>query len=289
MTIKKEGSFNTGYYCPGDKEVEEKSDPPDSKNPSSPDTKSPSQQPPRHIFGGPLNSHNNLTTAGATSRSGTQNLNTKQNSHPSIPHSPAPKTPISPKKTKQSRLRRVANAIKNTLNLKTLSKNKKTKKSSEYNIPPEYYARAVADLNKPLFEVEAAKLSDTDSVQPPEYNTGSTQPPEYDCDPARHLADSTMETPLHLDPSSAVAAFSKQKSEAMRLAREQASAVKEMCRRAKSELPPYTFEELIGKGSYGRVYKGYVHLAYRDSGFFKAFANCLIVVNSNQTRLLPSK
>ncbi|KAE8149777.1 kinase-like domain-containing protein [Aspergillus avenaceus] len=60
-----------------------------------------------------------------------------------------------------------------------------------------------------------------------------------------------------LDPTSAMAAITKHKVEAMKLAREQGAAVKEMCRRAKSDTPPYEFEELIGKGSYGRVYKGH--------------------------------
>lgn len=59
-----------------------------------------------------------------------------------------------------------------------------------------------------------------------------------------------------LDPSSAMATLTKQKLESIKLAREQAAAVHEMCRRAKSEVPPYEFEELIGKGAYGRVYKG---------------------------------
>ncbi|RAL13788.1 putative serine/threonine protein kinase [Aspergillus homomorphus CBS 101889] len=58
-----------------------------------------------------------------------------------------------------------------------------------------------------------------------------------------------------LDP--AMAAITKHKAEAIKLAREQSSAVEEMCRRAKTEVPPYEFEELIGKGSYGRVYKGH--------------------------------
>ncbi|OJJ47238.1 hypothetical protein ASPZODRAFT_64892 [Penicilliopsis zonata CBS 506.65] len=58
-----------------------------------------------------------------------------------------------------------------------------------------------------------------------------------------------------LDP--AMAAITKHKAEAIRLAKEQAAAVQEMCRRAKSEAPPYEFEELIGKGAYGRVYKGH--------------------------------
>ncbi|KAJ9374785.1 hypothetical protein DTO282E5_340 [Paecilomyces variotii] len=57
-----------------------------------------------------------------------------------------------------------------------------------------------------------------------------------------------------LDP--AMMAITKQKAEAMRLAKEQAAAVQEMCRRAKTDVPNYEFEELIGKGAYGRVYKG---------------------------------
>ncbi|KGO42857.1 hypothetical protein PEX1_007970 [Penicillium expansum] len=60
-----------------------------------------------------------------------------------------------------------------------------------------------------------------------------------------------------LDPSSAMAAITKHKAEAFKLAREQGVAVQEMCRRAKTEVPPYEFEELIGKGAYGRVYKGH--------------------------------
>ncbi|KAJ5584359.1 uncharacterized protein N7459_004159 [Penicillium hispanicum] len=60
-----------------------------------------------------------------------------------------------------------------------------------------------------------------------------------------------------LDPSSAMAAITRHKAEAIKLAREQGVAVKEMCRRAKTEVPPYEFEELIGKGAYGRVYKGH--------------------------------
>lgn len=53
-----------------------------------------------------------------------------------------------------------------------------------------------------------------------------------------------------------MAAITRHKAEAIKLAREQGTAVKEMCRRAKTEVPPYEFEELIGKGAYGRVYKG---------------------------------
>lgn len=57
-------------------------------------------------------------------------------------------------------------------------------------------------------------------------------------------------------PSSAMEAITRHKAEAMKLAKEQGNAVKEMCRRTKTDVPPYEFEELIGKGSYGRVYKG---------------------------------
>lgn len=62
----------------------------------------------------------------------------------------------------------------------------------------------------------------------------------------------------NVEPTSAVMAITKQKSEAMRLARDQEAIVEEMCRRNKSTSPPYSFEELIGKGAFGRVYKGYV-------------------------------
>jgi hypothetical protein len=68
-----------------------------------------------------------------------------------------------------------------------------------------------------------------------------------------------MDTPTPLDPVTAreaVAVLTKAKLETMKLAREQAEAVEEMCRRAGTELPPYCFDDLIGKGAYGRVYKG---------------------------------
>ncbi|EEP76978.1 conserved hypothetical protein [Uncinocarpus reesii 1704] len=76
--------------------------------------------------------------------------------------------------------------------------------------------------------------------QPPDVGFSSTleSPPVPKMDRSRFL-----------DPSSAMMALTKQKSEAMRLAREQAGAVAEMCRRARTDIPPYTFEELIGKGS----------------------------------------
>ncbi|CAG7917058.1 unnamed protein product [Penicillium olsonii] len=68
------------------------------------------------------------------------------------------------------------------------------------------------------------------------------------------LAKMDTRDSLFLDP--AVAAITKHKAEAIKLARDQGVAVQEMCRRADTEVPPYEFEELIGKGAYGRVYKG---------------------------------
>ncbi len=44
--------------------------------------------------------------------------------------------------------------------------------------------------------------------------------------------------------------------EAVRLAEEQQRAVTEKCKRSKQPEPNYAFDELIGKGSFGRVYKG---------------------------------
>jgi len=44
--------------------------------------------------------------------------------------------------------------------------------------------------------------------------------------------------------------------EAVRLAQDQQRAVVEKCTRSKQPEPDYAFDELIGKGSFGRVYKG---------------------------------
>ncbi|KAF3484030.1 STE/STE20 protein kinase [Arthroderma uncinatum] len=108
--------------------------------------------------------------------------------------------------------------------------------------------RGVDSAQAAQFEEELRKPFITVTVDPP---------PEDDIPSPPQQNTPTMFSAGHLDPSSAMLAITKQKSEAMRLAREQGLAVREMCRRAKSEIPPYTFEELIGKGSYGRVYKGH--------------------------------
>ncbi|KAK4938159.1 hypothetical protein LTR10_021318 [Elasticomyces elasticus] len=59
----------------------------------------------------------------------------------------------------------------------------------------------------------------------------------------------------HLRPQSA-SAMTAHRREAVRLAQEQQRAVVEKCKRAKQPEPDYAFDELIGKGSFGRVYKG---------------------------------
>ncbi|KAF9882762.1 hypothetical protein FE257_005310 [Aspergillus nanangensis] len=86
----------------------------------------------------------------------------------------------------------------------------------------------------------------------PDYQQSKTRFPKF-----RELIMEPPRKSRFLDPSSAMAAITRHKAEAMKLAREQGVAVQEMCRRAKTETPPYEFEELIGKGAYGRVYKGH--------------------------------
>jgi hypothetical protein len=58
-----------------------------------------------------------------------------------------------------------------------------------------------------------------------------------------------------LHPDSA-AAMTEHRREAVRLAKAQEKSVVEKCKRSDQAIPGYTFDELIGKGSYGRVYKG---------------------------------
>jgi hypothetical protein len=57
-----------------------------------------------------------------------------------------------------------------------------------------------------------------------------------------------------LRPESALA-VSQHRREAMRLAKVQETSVIEKCRRSGASVPEYAFDELIGKGSFGRVYK----------------------------------
>ena len=58
-----------------------------------------------------------------------------------------------------------------------------------------------------------------------------------------------------LHPESA-AAITEHRREAIRLAKAQEKLVIEKCKRGNQDVPGYLFDELIGKGSFGRVYKG---------------------------------
>lgn len=60
---------------------------------------------------------------------------------------------------------------------------------------------------------------------------------------------------MSLRPESA-AAMTAHRREAVRLAKAQEKVVFDKCQRAGQDVPGYTFDELIGKGSFGRVYKG---------------------------------
>lgn len=58
-----------------------------------------------------------------------------------------------------------------------------------------------------------------------------------------------------LHPESAMV-MTEHRREAIRMAKSQEAAVVERCKRSGIAAPGYTFDELIGKGSFGRVYKG---------------------------------
>lgn len=49
--------------------------------------------------------------------------------------------------------------------------------------------------------------------------------------------------------------MTRQKAETTRIAKEQQAAISEKLRRNGLPVPEFTFLELIGKGSYGRVFK----------------------------------
>ena len=66
--------------------------------------------------------------------------------------------------------------------------------------------------------------------------------------------DKTME-PMRLQPP----AMGGTKGRAIQQAKEMESLVAERAKRSGDEPPPYDFYELIGKGAYGRVFKGCVY------------------------------
>ncbi|KAI9879962.1 MAG: hypothetical protein M1830_006270 [Pleopsidium flavum] len=70
------------------------------------------------------------------------------------------------------------------------------------------------------------------------------------------MSNSTS-NPSLLDPSSAMenSRKTKQRAEAVKIAKQQETAVHEKLKRSGQEIPKYEFLELIGKGAYGRVFK----------------------------------
>ena len=76
-------------------------------------------------------------------------------------------------------------------------------------------------------------------------------PEQVPPDPLRETSKMSL-----LHPNTAIA-MTEHRREAVRLAKAQEKTVVEKCRRSGQPIPGYTFDELIGKGSFGRVYKGY--------------------------------
>jgi hypothetical protein len=72
--------------------------------------------------------------------------------------------------------------------------------------------------------------------------------------PSDSESESDSDAMDRLRPESALA-VSQHRREAIRLAKAQETSVLEKCRRSGASIPEYAFDELIGKGSFGRVYK----------------------------------
>jgi hypothetical protein len=96
-------------------------------------------------------------------------------------------------------------------------------------------------------EIEEPALSEIAKGKRPEPRQLTSSPP---------IASEDMD---FLNPESAMA-MTGHRREAIRMAKSQEAAVVEKCRRSGAPAPGYTFDELIGKGSFGRVYKGSVYL-----------------------------
>ena len=78
--------------------------------------------------------------------------------------------------------------------------------------------------------------------------------------------ESTMDS-HYLGPASAMD-LTPHKKEAVRLAKAQEKIVYDRCQRSNIPVPEYAFDELIGKGSFGRVYKGSVSTALLETGSY---------------------
>ncbi|KAJ9638588.1 hypothetical protein H2204_004359 [Knufia peltigerae] len=140
-----------------------------------------------------------------------------------------------------------------------------SQRSSASYTPPSSTTRS------PSFKVwhrrdSLAKLESTGPILPQEFNPDSL--PDF-LKKFNSRQWSKPRTPLFTDPFHASptslkmdrlrpvsVAMTAHYREAVRLAEEQQRAVTEKCKRSRQPEPDYTFDELIGKGSFGRVYKG---------------------------------
>ncbi|KAK5292153.1 hypothetical protein LTR43_005426 [Exophiala xenobiotica] len=116
---------------------------------------------------------------------------------------------------------------------------------------PQYLSRRLTKSRTP------SQTYASSSSRPPSqtYASSSSRPPSRP--PSRTYASSSSPTPARMDrlrPHSI--AMTAHHREAVRLAEEQQRAVTEKCKRSNQLAPNYAFDELIGKGSFGRVYKG---------------------------------
>ncbi|KAK5553064.1 hypothetical protein LTR46_008777 [Exophiala xenobiotica] len=116
---------------------------------------------------------------------------------------------------------------------------------------PQYLSRRLTKSRTP------SQTYASSSSRPPSqtYASSSSRPPSRP--PSRTYASSSFPTPARMDrlrPHSI--AMTAHHREAVRLAEEQQRAVTEKCKRSNQLAPNYAFDELIGKGSFGRVYKG---------------------------------
>ncbi len=97
----------------------------------------------------------------------------------------------------------------------------------------------------------SSKLEAQDQVPSPCVTPRITRPAvQHSIRPSEIASSENMD---HLRPVSAL--MSNHRSAAMRLAKDQEAATHTRCERAGADAPPYAFDELIGKGSFGRVYK----------------------------------
>jgi hypothetical protein len=118
--------------------------------------------------------------------------------------------------------------------------------------------KAVKDIGFPRLELPTCPRLSLDVIeserQGPAFSevARGKRPDLREPSPSRDRSSEDMD---FLNPESAMA-MTGHRREAVRMAKSQEAAVVEKCKRSGAAAPGYTFDELIGKGSFGRVYKG---------------------------------